>query len=56
MRRIFSLMPGSLRCADGLEMLDVSDFAFVCLLSLPVELPGLVGVEAGPLDRVLRAV
>ena len=59
MRRIFSLLSGSVRgadVADGLGMPDVFDFAFVCLLLTPVDIPSPICIEAARLDRVLRAV
>lgn len=56
MLRIFSLLSGSFRSADGLGMPDVFDFAFACLLLIPVDLPGPVSMVARPLDRVLGAV
>lgn len=56
MCRIFSLLSGWFRGADSLGMPDVFDFAFACLLLTPVDVPIPVCIEAGPLDRVLRAV
>lgn len=56
MRRIFSLLSGSFRGADGLGLTDVFDFACVCLFLTPVDVPSPVCIEAEPLDRVLRAV
>ena len=58
MRRIFSLLSGSFRGADvanGLGIPDVFDFAFALLLTA-VDVPGPICIEAGPLDRVFRAV
>ena len=56
MRRIFSLLSVSFRGADGLGLTDVFDFAFVRLFLTPVDVPSPVCIEAGPPDRVLRAV
>ena len=56
MRRGISLLSRSLCSADGSGLPDVFDFAFFCLLLAPVDLPGPVGAEAGPLDRVLGVV
>lgn len=57
MSNFLFVQSGWFRGADGLAgMPDVFDFAFACLLLTPVDVPIPVCIEAGPLDRVLRAV